>query len=60
MLDDGWYMGETEGGEMRNSRGSEGVGGCRVRFDRGWKRRNGEIDRRTVQVADGGSCVGEG
>jgi hypothetical protein len=53
-------MGETEGGEMRNSRGSEGVGGCRVRFDRGWKRRNGEIDRRTVQVADGGSCVGEG
>ena len=53
-------MGETDGGEMRSSRGNEGLGGGRVRFARGWKRRSGENERRTVQVADGESCVGEG
>jgi hypothetical protein len=53
-------MGETDGGEMRSSRGNEGWGGYRVRFARGWKRRSGENERRTVQVADGESCVGEG
>jgi hypothetical protein len=53
-------MRETDGGEMRRSRGNEGGGGCRVRFARGWKRRSGENERRTVQVIDGESCVGDG
>jgi hypothetical protein len=53
-------MGGTDGGEMMSSWDNGGWGECRVRFARGWKRRIGEIDRRTVQVVDGGSCVGEG
>jgi hypothetical protein len=51
---------ESEGGEMRRSRGNEGWGGCRVHFTTGWSRRRGKIEWRTVQGVDGGSCGGKG
>ncbi len=41
---------------MRRSRGNEGWGGYRVHFDTGWRRWNEEIESRTVQGVDGGSC----
>jgi hypothetical protein len=47
-------------GEMRSSRGNEGWRGCRVHFDTESRWRNEEIERRTVQGVDGGSCGGEG